>query len=1525
MADRQTPEKPEKPEKGDKPKKAKKPKGKKKPEPIEKQKLRTSHDIYHRLKWDPKTDPSKIIIGHLDRFDGMQDANFATFVPPPEGEIPWHRVYFFDRITEFGTRERIWDRDARVDRVFGSGRGDMAVEAAPPAPRQESGPRAATTAPRPRQQQPFQQRRQNVLAAGGRPVPLPAWRFNGAAAQWQEVFAGGAPTATATTSGSLPLRVATWNVLMPLYERNIYTEHRTAAALRILKSLDADLIALQEVTAPFLEALLAAPWVRRDYYCTEGRPAGPTIDPYGQVLLSRLPLAHPCPLPPCPLRPPGWGCSVWMQMVGQCKRILLCELWAQGGPLWVPVVHLTSDHHKGGAPRPVDLSAGPEAAPGPVPQQQQARTMSKRQSQVAAIAQLLGQRPGEDGGGGGAGGPLECVLVGDTNMGDEEACPLTGPTGAGFTDCWTALRGPHDAPETLARIRALGAELQHPTGPQDPLATGLVDGWCTFDPYRNPLAALSTILGVGRRYDRVMVRANTPGRLGWGRPGSVVMGLPHARRSRPYRPRPSVPPPPDPAGAGGAGGAQRPVEIRLFGCEPIPAVLPPPEEDDFIPAPYPEARSAFPLFASDHWGLVCQLEVGPAPAAPLRMVAAAPAEGPAAARAQAMAALRARPKGGPAAGLVNTSAVVLIPDEQVRTPATQPPHPRPGGLSGSERIWGPIQEIRRTWDRSYDRWMPHVNLLYPFLPEAAFAEAADLIRQAVSPLGPIHIRLGQFGYFEHARSSTTWLRPDVIPGGADGDGCCGGGAGIPAPEEPGAGRLTAIQRLQRVLEGLYPQCNELALKGTEQGGFTPHCSVGAFKTRIEARQRAEQWQPGWRPLHWTAREVCLIARSGDGPFRVVHRIPLAAAPAPAPPTPAPAPASVAAATATATATCGPAPAPRPSGPGPAAPAATQPACARGAPAGTGEGSAWLWQRHARPADEAELPCAATSRQPAAPPRGQPEAEAEADGDEGEEADGAAARARAEVRREVVGLLETICTEIVWGAAWVSPPPPAAEKPVRMPPRPPPYRPLPPPAAEKPVLFTLGSHLLGVAGPGSDLDLLCIGPGALQGAAFLEALRERLVAAGGEGLEYVRLVADALVPVCKLRYRGLEVDLQYASYGPHAPAGPEWWQHPLRIGARSLRGRFDGASALALAALHEAPLLLQAVPDLATYRALLRAVRAWAKARGVSSCALGFYGGISHAITAAAACLAHAAHPPTAPGPDALAALVRDHFAMEIWGLWKPQQPADWRAPVLSPVPPHPNTARHVTRSTALILKAEWRRAAALAARAASTQEWAALFEEAPFFERCPAYLILHLRASSPLRQAEACGWMEVRRPNPHQPTRPAPTTPHPTPMTSLLMSTLPSMMAMILGGGCWEQSRLAGFLEEIEGASPTLFAMPLDRYLTGIRPAPPAEGQPITVCSEECSHPATFYVGLAATAPAWVQAPDPSAPGLTGPSAPMPAAPLAGPLMGPLQSLKAAWDQWARDSGALAEGCTLSILQCPRGGLARAGLLPSHL
>lgn len=49
--------------------------------------------------------------------------------------------------------------------------------------------------------------------------------------------------------------------------------------------------------------------------------------------------------------------------------------------------------------------------------------------------------------------------------------------------------------------------------------------------------------------------------------------------------------------------------------------------------------------------------------------------------------------------------------------------------------WTAIQRVRKVYDKSYYRWPPHLNVLYPFLPDDAtvgFRKAAKFASQALA-------------------------------------------------------------------------------------------------------------------------------------------------------------------------------------------------------------------------------------------------------------------------------------------------------------------------------------------------------------------------------------------------------------------------------------------------------------------------------------------------------------------------------------------------------------------------------------------------------------------------------------------------------------------------------------------------------------------------------------------------------------------------------------------------------------------------
>ncbi|XP_031694007.1 leukocyte receptor cluster member 9 [Oncorhynchus kisutch] len=89
-----------------------------------KSRMRTADDVISRILWDPSVEPADFVVGYVDRFLGVLERPFSEFnwdTDPcdcdysSELALPRHRIQYF---THRGCR--VWDRNNRTDRVFGS-------------------------------------------------------------------------------------------------------------------------------------------------------------------------------------------------------------------------------------------------------------------------------------------------------------------------------------------------------------------------------------------------------------------------------------------------------------------------------------------------------------------------------------------------------------------------------------------------------------------------------------------------------------------------------------------------------------------------------------------------------------------------------------------------------------------------------------------------------------------------------------------------------------------------------------------------------------------------------------------------------------------------------------------------------------------------------------------------------------------------------------------------------------------------------------------------------------------------------------------------------------------------------------------------------------------------------------------------------------------------------------------------------------------------------------------------------------
>ena len=163
------------------------------------------------------------------------------------------------------------------------------------------------------------------------------------------------------------------------------------------------------------------------------------------------------------------------------------------------------------------------------------------------------------------------------------------------------------------------------------------------------------------------------------------------------------------------------------------------------------------------------------------------------------------------------------------------------------QVWEPIQAIRRHYDRHVQRWMPHITLLYPFVPHTQFDEVLPRLMQVGRQNVALQVTLATFQAFTHgAGKATIWLAPE--------------------PRH-------ALVTLQAALHAAFPAYDEQSRFPT---GFTPHLSVGQTSSSRGRQHLLETLQAAWQPLQFTLTALTLIWREADRPFQIAHTIPLEA-------------------------------------------------------------------------------------------------------------------------------------------------------------------------------------------------------------------------------------------------------------------------------------------------------------------------------------------------------------------------------------------------------------------------------------------------------------------------------------------------------------------------------------------------------------------------------------------------------------------------------------------------------------------------
>ena len=205
-----------------------------------------------------------------------------------------------------------------------------------------------------------------------------------------------------------------------------------------------------------------------------------------------------------------------------------------------------------------------------------------------------------------------------------------------------------------------------------------------------------------------------------------------------------------------------------------------------------------------------------------------------------------------------------------------------------------------------------------------------------------------------------------------------------------------------------------------------------------------------------------------------------------------------------------------------------------------------------------------------------------------------------------------------------------------------------PLTARSAIVTFGSFKLGLVAPDSDIDAVCVAPSYVTTSDFFDILvcrfQETTAIDGTAEFTEITPVREAYTPLIKLKVRGIDVDLLFASVG--LPVLPEELETEL-LTKDSLLCSMDEKSARTLNGPRVAHQLLQLVPNAENFRHTLRYVKHWADRRGLYSNVLGFFGGITWALLTARVCQLF-------PNMSPAQLIVR---FFKVWSRW------DWPSPV----------------------------------------------------------------------------------------------------------------------------------------------------------------------------------------------------------------------------------------------------------------------
>lgn len=145
-------------------------------------------------------------------------------------------------------------------------------------------------------------------------------------------------------------------------------------------------------------------------------------------------------------------------------------------------------------------------------------------------------------------------------------------------------------------------------------------------------------------------------------------------------------------------------------------------------------------------------------------------------------------------------------------------------------IWASVDRLRALYDKSYEKWPPHINILYPFVGSDDLPKAADLILSHLRTQGqtPFCVGLDAADAFPHKHDNTIFIK--------DSD----------------ENRSSQLQSLRStIVESL----------GLPQSSYQPHMTVGQTEDIRSALHHFTLQKANFLPaIQWEVDELCILVR-----------------------------------------------------------------------------------------------------------------------------------------------------------------------------------------------------------------------------------------------------------------------------------------------------------------------------------------------------------------------------------------------------------------------------------------------------------------------------------------------------------------------------------------------------------------------------------------------------------------------------------------------------------------------------------------